>query len=302
VPKIPAKRQPKPTPPAAVAPAPLLVGMSQRGRPLRQVRTTTLTSIDWTSPASASAFLSAVQGCAWPLHSGSAFGVQHVCSSYLTSEGQGCPANVLPLPALRLYSRSLLSALDFTGSPGMVDTCATDNSFAAAWSSMGYQVLCNVPLAARVWQSEGPSQLHAQQRAVGADFLLNAMQPSSYVTFREVSPCHVLFVRAAPVFLDATVALATQFAEHAVCALVPLTAFITNRRHCPPRSQWLARLMNDKRVLLLPLPSVHELLGDTVVENTAHAHMPWAWLVIFTDPVVAARMSRGLQPTLDSSE
>jgi len=127
----------------------------------------------------------------------------------------------------------LLSVVDFSMSPSVVDMCAGQGELSSALRELNFSVVSN---------SVTPG--------AEADYHFDAMQPDSYQRLRSEYGAHVIVVTPLLKLADAILPLAVMYAQHFACCRVPCR-YLNERRLYPARDAWLQRLQDGGRMLLL---------------------------------------------------
>ena len=153
------------------------------------------------------------------------------CSMYIAHE----PQQHAPVKYSVLVSElnTLLSVVDFSMSPSVVDMCAGQGELSSALRALDFSVVSN---------SVTPG--------AGVDYHFDAMQPNSYQRLRSEYGAHVIVVTPLLELTDAILSLAVIYAQHFACCRVPCR-YLNERRLYPARDAWLQRLQDGGRLLLL---------------------------------------------------
>jgi hypothetical protein len=129
--------------------------------------------------------------------------------------------------------KTLLSAVDFSISPSVIDMCAGQGELSSILRSLHFSVVSNTVTP-----------------GAGVDYHYDAMQPDSYQKLRSEYGAHVIVVTPLPELADAILPLAVMYAQHFACCRVPCR-YLNERRLYPARDVWLKGLQDGGRLLAI---------------------------------------------------
>ena len=180
-------------------------------------------------------------GFDWTSHEGVSDAVQPLMLGMLgTSQSEHVIENVLHVAqgisvgheVLQSEIVTLLSEVDFSYSPSVIDMCAC-SYLPHILSDHGFAVVSN-----SVCMRDD------------TDYHYDAMQSVSYERLRAEYGCHVIMIIPAYDLIDAILPLAVQHAKHFVCCRVPCR-YINERGACTGRDQWIKQLEKERRLLII---------------------------------------------------
>ena len=157
---------------------------------------------------------------------------------------------------LRSELDTLMSVVDFSYSPSVIDMCAGAGDLSYILKSLDFAVVSN--------------SLYSGD---ATDHHYDALLPSSYERLKDEYGSHVIIVTPLYELADAVLSLAVEYAQHVACCRVPCQ-FLNERRQHPDQDQWLKDLQDQRRLLAI-YPAIQAAEDGSTL---ADGHI---WLLVF---------------------